>query len=123
MKTTLTNPKSAAATGLLLALPFTTLFLAFMLGLDPSLGLFPRLFNVDESCFVSFIVFGALLLLLAAFIITLAVIVRDVRARNGLSAHPVNLILAIASLTMISLFVGGIVVDQYPCWIGVPNCD
>jgi hypothetical protein len=39
------------------------------------------------------------------------------------SAHPVNLILAIATLAKIAVIIGGIVVGQYPSWIGVPNCD
>jgi hypothetical protein len=26
-------------------------------------------------------------------------------------------------LTMLIVFVGGIVIDQYPRWAGVPNCD
>jgi hypothetical protein len=48
----------------------------------------------------SAIVFGAWLLALVAFIVNVDPIVRDARA--GL---------------------GGIVVDQYPCWVGVPNGD
>ncbi len=34
-----------------------------------------------------------------------------------------NLLLAVAILFFIIMFAGGIIVDQYPCWIGVPNCD
>ncbi len=25
--------------------------------------------------------------------------------------------------TVIALFIGAIIVDQYPCWISIPNCD
>jgi hypothetical protein len=71
----------------------------------------------------SAIVFGAMLLSLVAFFLNLAPIVRNVRAGNSITAIPGNLLLAVVILFFVTMFVGGIIVDQYPCWIGVPNCD
>ena len=42
---------------------------------------------------------------------------------DGITANPINLLLSIIILFIIFVFVGAIMVDQYPCWVGVPNCD
>jgi ABC-type proline/glycine betaine transport system permease subunit len=123
MKTILTNPKSAIITSFLLALPFVTLFLLFMLGIEPSLGPLDPLLYADDNHLSSIIVFGATFLLLVAFFVSLVPIVRNVQAGSRTTANPINLLLAVAILFFILMFVGGIIVDQYPCWIGVPNCD
>ena len=126
MKTILTNPKSSAITSFLLALPFVILFLPLMLGVELSFGPLEPLLRmpVDRPNVIgSAIVLGAWLLLLVAFIVSLVPIVRNVRAGNSITAYPVNLLLAVATLLFITMFVGAIIVDQYPCWIGVPNCD
>ncbi len=37
--------------------------------------------------------------------------------------YPANLILGAVIFVFIAMFVGGVIADQYPCWVGVPNCD
>ena len=69
------------------------------------------------------IVLAAWLLCLVAAVINAWPIVRSARAGAALARKPANLIVAAASLAFVLLFVVGIIVDQYPCWIGVPNCD
>jgi len=69
------------------------------------------------------IVVGAWLLALAAFIVNVVPIAHDVRAGRGIATSPANLIVAAAAFALVAFFVGAIIVDQYPCWIGVPNCD
>lgn len=123
MKNILSNHNSAGLTSLLLALPFPTLILLFMLGFEPRLGTLPELLGTSESRLGSLIGLGAFLLLVVAFILSLASIRRDARAGRGIAASPLNLFLAATTLILIVAFVGAIVVDQYPCWIGVPNCD
>jgi len=51
------------------------------------------------------------LLVLAAFVINLIPILRTLRAGGSLTTHPVNLVLAIATLAAIAMVIGGIVVD------------
>jgi uncharacterized membrane protein YidH (DUF202 family) len=114
------NQPLAAA---LLAAPFLSLFLLFRLGFEPSLGSFPTLLQVSESHLSSFIVFGAFLLLLAAFFVSGYSVIQIKKAGKRLTDDPINLLLALATLLVIILVISAIVVDQYPCWIGVPNCD
>jgi uncharacterized membrane protein YidH (DUF202 family) len=121
MKSILANPKSAAITSILLALPFVTIFLLLTLGIEPPLLNNPNPGQPDVLG--SLIVLGTFLLLFAAIILVSVLIVRTMRAGASLFAHPINLILAGAILISILAVVGAIIVDQYPCWIGVPNCD
>lgn len=70
--------------------------------------------------------FMALLLLLlpiAAAIVAGRPIVGTLRAGGSLFAHPIHLIIVVV---ISFLFVAGLVsliVDQWPCFMGVPNCD
>lgn len=127
MKSITTNPRSAAIISFILALPFALLFTLLVLHIEPNFGpLRPLLINPDPdqpNVLGSLIVLGAFLLSLMAFIVNLTPIVRNVRAGNSITAYPSNVLLAIVILFFITGFVGGIIVDQYPCWIGVPNCD
>ena len=121
MKSIFATPKSAAITRILLALPFATIFLLLTLGIEPPLFNNP---NPDQPDVLgSLIVLGTFLLLFAAIIIVVVPIVRAMRAGGSLFAHPINLILAVAIPISILAVVGAIIVDQYPCWNGVPNCD
>ncbi len=127
MTNILTNPRSAAIVSAILVLPGAILLPLLVLGIEPPLGPLEPLLTapVDQpNVLGSAIALGLILLLPAvAFVINLAPIVRNVRAGNSITATPINLLLAIAILVFITAFVGGIIVDQYPCWIGVPNCD
>jgi hypothetical protein len=66
------------------------------------------------------VLFGLLWLLPMVFIIIVAPVVRNLRAG---SAKPINLLLRVASLAFITVIWTGIVMDQLPCFLGVPNCD
>ena len=69
------------------------------------------------------VLFGLLWLLPTAFIVILVPIVRTVRAGNSIMANPINLLLRVAFLALIAMIWGSIIIDQIPCFIGVPNCD
>jgi hypothetical protein len=123
----LADPRAASIAGVLLALPFTTLFTMFaVLHIEPPLGPLEPLVTapVDQPNVVgTAIVLGAWLLAVVAFVVSVGPVVRSARAGNGIAADPINLAVAAAILVVVVSFVGGIIVDQYPCWIGVPNCD
>jgi hypothetical protein len=127
LKNHLTNPKSAAIISVVLALPFLTMFSLLLLGIEPPLGpLEPLLKNPDPdqpNILGSLVVLGAFLLAIVAGIIARAPIVRTMRAGGSLLAHPINLTLAVIILSFFTMMVVGFFVDQFPCWIGVPNCD
>jgi hypothetical protein len=117
------NPRSAAIIGFVLCLPTIVLFSLALLGIEPGLDPPAPLFRADGSHLGSMIVLGLMLILPVALVINLAPIRRSARAENGIAAHPVNLLLAVAILIFLAVILGSVVVDQYPCWIGVPNCD
>jgi hypothetical protein len=67
--------------------------------------------------------FGLLWFLATVFIITVASIVRTVRAGDSLLAHPVTLFFRLVFLALVAWLWGGLFIDQPPCFLGVPNCD
>ena len=69
------------------------------------------------------VLFGLLWLLPVAFIFILMPVVRNLRAGHGLMADPVNLLLRVALLALVALMWAGLLIDQMPCFMGVPNCD
>ncbi len=127
LKTLLANPTSAAMISFILALPFVTIFSLLLLGIEPPLGpLEPVLKNSDPdqpNILGSLVVLSAFLLAIVAGIIARTPIVRTIRAGGSLLAHPINLTLAVVILSFVTLLVVGLSIDQFPCWIGVPNCD
>jgi hypothetical protein len=125
--TIFTNPRSAAVISFLLALPFVTILSLLMLGIEPPLGPLEPLLNnpnPDQPNIIgTLIVLGVLLLAVVAGLVAHAPIVRTMRAGRSLLAHPIHLALAVVILCFFTMLVVGLIVDQYPCWIGVPNCD
>ena len=69
------------------------------------------------------VLFGLLWLLPMVFIVILVPLVRTVRAGNSVIVRPINLVLRLASLAFITMIWTGVVMDQLPCFLGVPNCD
>ena len=69
------------------------------------------------------VLFSLLWLLPTAFILILVPVVRAVRGGDRVMAHPVSLLLRVAFLASIAMMWGGILIDQMPCFMGVPNCD
>jgi len=67
--------------------------------------------------------FGIMWFLPMIFILILMPIMRNVHAGNNLTAKPVILVFSVILLVLIALAWGGIVADQMPCFLGVPNCD
>ena len=67
--------------------------------------------------------FAILWLLPILFIVTVMPIIRNVRAGNRLLASPINLVFRVVFLSFIMWMWFGIVIDQMPCFLGVPNCD
>jgi len=127
MKNIVINPRAAAIISIILALPFPVLFMIAWLEIEPFNGLLNTLFTeadgYRQNALGVVVTIGAALLLLAAFIVSLVPIARNIREGNNIVSNPLNLLLAVALLVVITMFVGGIIIDQYPCWIGVPNCD
>jgi hypothetical protein len=108
MQTILTNLRLPALISLLLVIPFMILELV-------------NRRNFNES--FPFPLFGFLWFLPIIFIVTLTPIVQTVRTGNSVLVKPISLLLRVALLLFIAWFWGSLVIDQLPCFLGVPNCD
>ena len=127
MENIISNNKSAAIIGFLLAMPLAILLLIEINNIEPLSGFFKTLTTEADghglNAFGKVFIIGALSLLPLGFVISFVPIVRNVRAGGGLTTNPINLLIAAALFIFIATLVAGFVIDQYPCWIGVPNCD
>jgi hypothetical protein len=119
----LTNPKSAFMISVVLILFIVILSLLDSLGWEP----LDRLVNGPnpEQLYVPGL-FIALILIsisIAAGIIAGGPIVSTLRARGSLVAHPIHLIIVVVISFLFAVGVVSLIVDQWPCFVGVPNCD
>jgi len=108
MKNILATLRSPVIISLLLVAPFAVLELV-------------NRRNFNEG--FPFPLFALLWLLPLVFIVTLMPIVRNIRAGNSLLANPVLLLIRVIFLVFIAWMWFGIMIDQMPCFLGVPNCD
>ena len=67
--------------------------------------------------------FVILWLLPVAFLHLLMPLMRTVRAGNSLLANPGKLVVRVVFLGFVAFLWIGILADQMPCFLGVPNCD
>lgn len=121
--TLLTNPKSAAMISVVLFLAPGILPLLNSVGwlsLD-------RLFNGPnpEVAYLpgQVMSLGLILFPVVAGIIAGRPIVSTLRAGGNLFAHPLHLIIVVVISFLFAAGVVSLIVDQWPCFIGVPNCD
>jgi len=128
MENIIPNQKMAAIIGFLSAMPLALLLLIEISGIEPLHGFLVTLTteagsNPRLNGFGKTLMLGTLLLLPLGFIISFVPVVRNARTGDGFTANPVNLLIAVALFIFIAILIITFVIDQYPCWIGVPNCD
>jgi hypothetical protein len=70
-----------------------------------------------------FMIVGLILFPIAAGIVAGRPIVNTLRAGGGLFAHPINLIIVVLISATFTIGFTSFLIDQWPCFIGVPNCD
>jgi hypothetical protein len=108
MQNMLANLRTPAITSFLFILPFMVMELI-------------NRRNFNEG--FPFPLFIILWLLPVLFILTGMSIVRNVRTGNSLLANPMFLLIQVVFLGFLVWMWFGIVMDQMPCFLGVPNCD
>lgn len=69
------------------------------------------------------ILFALLWILPLAFLLILMPVLRNARAGKGILANPIRLVTSFALLIFIAALWVGLITDQMPCFLGVPNCD
>ena len=120
-----TSRNRRAVVGLLLAVPFTVIFVTAYLNIDPLNGLMTERFISKGSINLvgSIVVLGSVEFLLSALMLNAAMVWRGYAAGLGISPYPFCLPVMIAMAVYIVFLFGSFVIDQYPCWSCVPNCD
>lgn len=122
-KTLLGDPGSAALVSLALFLALGILFFldsrgwvamdALINGPDPTVVYIPGLF-------VTLALFAVTV---AAGVIASAPVAGTLRAGGSLFAHPLNLLIVAVYVSVLAFGAVSLVVDQWPCFMGVPVCD
>ena len=102
------KPGFAALFGLLLTLPLVILEFTF---------------NGTGDIRGYFALFGFLWILASLLSLMCMSFVQTLRAETRVSAKSVQLGLTVVGLAVIVMIWGSLVVDQFPCFLGVPNCD
>lgn len=109
--------------GIALCIPLLVLLSLLILNIEPNFGpLEPYLNNPNPNApdyLGTGIALITFLLVVAAFILNM----RALLSEKNLDGYKFNGAVAAISIALILLVLGGIVIDQYPCWLGVPNCD
>lgn len=103
-----TGTKPAAVVSTVLVLPFVILEVVNRSGFNEG---FPV------------VLFGLLWLLPMMFIVILTPLVQNVRSGNGVVPNRIELSIRVVLLVLIALAWASWVIDQMPCFLGVPNCD
>jgi hypothetical protein len=120
------RPRAAALAGLLLALPISLILTIAAFQIEP----FERLLKAwstqadgrqTVSSFITLL--ASFLLLPVASLVTLAPVVRGVRAGQKLCASPLNVSMGVLMLAVFLGILGAVFIDQLPCFLGEPNCD
>ena len=70
-----------------------------------------------------FSLFGGMWLLAAIFSVVLLSLLQSLRMGDNLLAQPVSLLLRIALLLFTVVSWANILIDQWPCFMGIPICD
>lgn len=120
----------------LLANPRSALIMSVIVFLSP--GILPlldsvgwlstdRLFNGPnpEVTYLPgmFLTLGLILFPVAAGIIASGPIVHTLRTGGRLLAHPINVLIVIFIVSTFAFGATSLIIDQWPCFIGVPMCD
>lgn len=85
--------------------------------------MFAQSLNITRSYFSSMIVIGAFSLLIPALAINITAIAWYIQGEIHGSKPWANIVLAVVLTIVIISVIILVIVDQYPCWMGVPNCD
>jgi hypothetical protein len=119
----LADPRSAALVSIVFFLAPGILPLLDAVGLLST----DRLFNGPSAGVIYlpglFLFLVLLLFPVVAGMIAAQPIVNTLRAGGSLFIHPIHLILVVVISFLFATGVVGIIVDQWPCFIGVPTCD
>lgn len=120
----LTNPKSSLIISVALILFIVIPSLLSLLGWAPMQELnteYVFAFGIQvPNIFIAFTLFS--FPIIAGYVASMP-IVRTLQTGGGMFAHPIHLIIVVVLSFLFAVGVIGMIVDQWPCFLGVPNCD
>jgi hypothetical protein len=125
MQRVFASPNGAAALSLALCLPLAMMVSIALLNIDPIGGPISGV-TADGATLDrvgSLLFLAGFALLPVALFVNAAPSVRRLASGQRLVIAPVNLVLGAAIFLALAFLVGAVIIDQYPCWLGVPNCD
>lgn len=120
------KPAPSAVIGSVLALPFLLLLSMLLLKIQPPAAIQYFVANAEPdepNMYGSIVMISVHILAVVACFIARAPVMHTLRSGGSLFAHPFNLLIVTVILFIFGSFVLGLMMDQFPCWIGVPNCD
>jgi hypothetical protein len=122
--TLLTSPKSSLIISVVLILFIVILSLPSSPGRTPMQELnaeYVSVFGIQvPSLYIAFALFS--FPIIAGYVASMPII-KTLQTGGGLFAHPIHLIIVVVISFVFAAGVIGLIVDQWPCFIGVPVCD
>lgn len=127
MKNRLANPRSAAITSLILALPLGLTFVAFMFNIEPLVKPLNNLFTIEGqqgeiNTLGRIVIYGGLLFLPVAFVLNLRPLLKKEGPEGKRRLYALNLIVGAAILLLITFTWGGLILEEIYCLRGI-RCD
>jgi len=127
MKTLISNPRSAAITSLILAMPLGLTYVALMFNIEPLARVLNNLFTIEGqqgniNMLGRIVIFGGLLLLPVAFVLNLRPLFRKEGTEGKRKLYALNLIVGVAILLLITFTWGSLIMEEIYCLRGI-RCD
>ena len=117
--------RNAAATGILMTMPFAVLFFGAVNNIPPFNGMLDPYFASGGIMKVLPVVLlgTSLLLLPLALALNVLAVLKRRKGKEDVTGLTFNLTLSVMILLVIAVLIIEFIEDQYPCWVGIPNCD
>ncbi len=117
--------RATAVVGLFLCLPAAIMYPLLMLHIEPPFATLIAPAPADGPNVVGTVIAITVLALLPllAFGINMAQFRRAGQPGENVALRRMNVVMAVVGLAFVLTLVVAIAIDQYPCWVGVPNCD
>jgi hypothetical protein len=120
----LTNPRATEIVVLVLALPFLMIGVMQILNIEPPFAEALNQPDPDKPNFYNTAIpIGAFLLAVVNAFIARSSLVQVLQAQGRLFARPISLMVVLLMLLLLAWNWIGFIIDQWPCFIGVPGCD
>jgi hypothetical protein len=129
MQTLMSNPRSAAITGFILALPLGLTYVALMFNIEPLARVLNNLFTIDGqqgeieiNQLGRIVIYGGLLLLPLAFVLNFRPMLKGKGPEGKRRLYIINLIVGAIILLLILFTWGGLILEEIYCLRGI-RCD